>query len=88
MKRTVNIFNMKRTLIASLLALTMGMAFAAPSNATTSANPVDRIVAPTFDGKSGTETHGRGKDGNETHGRGKEGNETHGRAKDGCETHD
>jgi hypothetical protein len=76
MKRTVNI---KRTIFAGLLAMMLGLAASAPTFAFEGHDQTTRIV-PTFDGKSGTETHGRGKDGNETHGRtfGKDGNETHG----------
>ena len=81
MKRTVNI---KSTVLAGLLAMAMGLAVSAPSQASEIQGHTSRMV-PIFDGKSGTETHGRGKDGNETHGRGKDGNETHGL---NTETHD
>jgi hypothetical protein len=77
MKRIVNI---NRTVMAGLLAITLGLALARPAQASVTSQSIAKSAFVNGGGKDGTETHGRRGEG--------DGHETHGRfAKDGTETH-
>lgn len=77
MKRVANIH---RTVMAGLLAITLGLALARPAQASVTSQSYVKAAFVNGDKDGGHETHGRRGEG--------DGHETHGRlAKDGTETH-